>query len=129
MGRRTREQERNRSRDRRSKERSGKRIINGLVVRDENTLRKYLESEGIYAYLNLAIALNDYFDKRCNEYKREEAKRAFEEIERFPRVRTGLLSRIESSDEPLQVPENPRAHLTEYVVDWKKMTSGIEEYD
>jgi hypothetical protein len=124
MGRRTKEQERARKRDRRSKERSGRRIVNGLPIADENTLRKVFEEEGIHVSLNLVFAIREHLDRLCFKYKREDAEKAFADIAHIPRSRTGILSRIESSDDPLQVPKKPRDHFTE----WRRATTQ-EEYD
>ena len=124
MGRRTKEEERDRKRDRRSKERSGRRIIHGLVISDENTLRKVFEAQGIHASINLVFAVREHLDRLCLKYRREEAKKAWGDIAHIPTAATGILARIGSSDEPLQVPKKPRDHFTE----WRRATTQ-EEYE
>ena len=86
MGRRTKEQERDRKRERRSKERSWRRIVNGLPITDEDTLRKVLDGAGIHVSLNLVFAIREHLDRLCFKYKREDAEKAFDRYSPHPEI-------------------------------------------
>jgi hypothetical protein len=84
MGKRTREQERQKQQLRRSRERSQRRTLKNITIDDEDTLRKALEDEGIHVSLSLEYAVIEKLRRICVEHKRGQASKAWEAVAHLP---------------------------------------------
>jgi hypothetical protein len=130
MRQRSREEEAERQRRRRSKARSLRRTLKNVIIDDEETLRKALEAEGIHVSLSLEYAVIEKLRRICVEYKRGQAAKAWEAVAHLPVATTGILPRLQSSDEHPNV-KKPRVHYNEYVpfdtAHWKKLSPEQQE--
>jgi hypothetical protein len=128
MGRRTREQERKRQQLRRNKDRSRRITLKNIIIDDEETLRKALEDEGIHVSLSLEYAVIEKLRRMCSEYKVQKAEKAWQDIAHIPMAATGILLRIESSDEPPEAPKKPRKHESIAREKWWELSPEQQEY-
>src|SRR5262249_32180916 len=130
MRKRSREEEAERQRRRRSKGRSSRRTLKNIIIDDEETLRKALKAEGIHVTLSLEYAVIEKLRRMCNEYKRGQAAEAWKAVAHLPAATTGILPRLESSEEHPNV-KKPRVHYNEYVpldmARWNKLTPEQQE--
>jgi hypothetical protein len=132
MGKRTKEQERQRSQRRRSRERSLQRTLKNITIDDEDILRKALADEGIHVSLSLEFAVVEKLRRTCSEYKLRQADKALEELNGIGNARTGILLRLESADEHPNV-KNPmeQEHYNEYgfwdMEAWNKLSPEQQE--
>ena len=124
MRKRSREEERDRQRRRRNRGRSLRRTLKNIIIDDEDTLRKALAAEGIHVTLSLEYAVIEKLRRICNEYKRADAKKAWDSISHIPSAHAGILTRLESSEEPLQAPHKPRKHHTD-TVPWSQFIAWL----